>query len=342
MSAATPPQRGERRKLRAGGPAVVAIGGGHGLARSLGATRRFAGVLTAIVSAADDGGSSGRLRASLEIPAPGDLRKAIGALLVAPERTGPLLEHRFGGGELAGHAFGNLLLAALTATAGDFAAAIADACELLGTLGAVYPATSEPVSLIGETASASIVGQVAVMATPGLVKVRLDPAAPETPAGALEALGAADLVVLGPGSLYTSVLAALAAPALCEAVRMTPGRVVYVANLQEQHPETSGYDLGAHLAALLAHHVRVDAVLADPNAAVRLGELPAGTEVHLAEVARQPDGLVHDEARLADALARLLEGTADRAGKGPLALFDGRVPPTPSPRGTVESAPPAR
>lgn len=342
MSAATPPGRGERRELRRGGPAVVAIGGGHGLARTLGAARRFAGTLTAIVSAADDGGSSGRLRASLDIPAPGDLRKAIGALLVAPERTGALLEHRFSGGELAGHAFGNLLLAALAATAGDFVTAIGDACELLGTLGPVYPATSEPVQLVGETASASICGQVAVMATPGLVKVRLEPAAPATPEGALAALGGADLVMLGPGSLYTSVLAALVAPALAEAVRTSPALVVYVANLQEQHPETTGYDLAAHLAALGSHHVRVDAVLADPSAAVRRGELPAGTVVHLAEIARRPDGLVHDEARLAEALARLVEGTADPAGEGPTALFDGRVQPNPHPRGTVGSAPPAR
>lgn len=342
MSAATRPLGGERRELHRGGPAVVAIGGGHGLARTLGAARRFAGELTAIVSAADDGGSSGRLRASLAIPAPGDLRKAIGALLVAPERTGPLLEHRFAGGELAGHAFGNLLLAALAATVGDFATAIGDACELLGTLGPVYPATSEPVRLVGETASASVSGQVAVMATPGLIKVHLEPGAPTTPEGALAALGAADLVVLGPGSLYTSVLAALVAPGLAEAVRTSPALVVYVANLQEQHPETTGYDLAAHLAALHAHGVRVDAVLADPTAAVRQGELPGDSVVHLAEIARRPDGLVHDEARLAECLARLVGGTADSAGEGPTAIFDGRVRSSPHPRGTVGSAPPAR
>lgn len=292
----------------------MAIGGGHGLARSLGAASRFAAQVTAVVSVADDGGSTGRLRADLAIPAPGDLRKAIGALLVEPERFSPLLEHRFAGGDLAGHAFGNLLLAALWSTTGDFTSGVAEACRMLGTLGPVLPATSEPVVLSGETADAVVRGQVEVMATAGLEQVSLEPADPSTPPAALEAVAGADLVVLGPGSLFTSVLAALAAPDLAAAVERTAALVVSVCNLREQPPETAGYDVGRHVEALSRHGIEPDVVLAD-LAGLALGRVPAGTEV-VTESLAGPNGMVHDEVRLAKALAALVPGRCRGAPRG--------------------------
>lgn len=284
-------------------PRIVAIGGGHGLARSLAAARRIASRVTAVVSVADDGGSSGRLRAQLAIPAPGDLRRAIGALVAEESALSRVLEHRFAAGELEGHAFGNLLLAALSAGAGDFAAGVAEACRLLGTIGPVYPATLEPVVLRAEAGARTVRGQVEVMATPAIEAVGIEPADARTPPGALGAVAEADLVLLGPGSLYTSVLAALAAPELAAAVGAARGQVVYVANLREQLPETAGYDVAQHVAALLAHGIRPDVVLADPHA-LALGDLPDGVAPVLGPLSAA-GGLVHDEALLAAALAAL-------------------------------------
>ncbi len=312
---------GGARPGKGDAPRVVAIGGGHGLARSLGAARRFAGSVAAVVSVADDGGSSGRLRAQLEIPAPGDLRRAIGALVGEESALSRALEHRFSSGELEGHAFGNLLLAALFAGAGDFAAGVAEACRLLGTVGPVYPATLEPVVLRADARGATVRGQVAVMATAAIERVGIEPASARTPAGALAAVAAADLVVLGPGSLYTSVLAALGAPELAAALRASGARVVYVANLREQPPETSGYDVAAHVAALIAHGIRPDVVLADP-AKIALGRVDSGVELVAGALAAR-NGLVHDEDLLAAALAALAD--APRAGAQPRRRSDARA-----------------
>ncbi len=301
--------------LQAGGPSVVAVGGGHGLARTLGAARRFAGSLAAVVSVADNGGSSGRLREALAIPAPGDLRRAIGAMLACPDRLQGLLEHRFGSGELAGHAFGNLLIAACADYQADFVEGVAQACRLLGTLGPVYPATIEPVVLRGEHPRGSVRGQVEVMATAGLTKVGVEPEDARTPPEALEAVREADLVVLGPGSLFTSVLAALAAPELAGAIGETRGLVVYVCNLREQQPETAGFDVAAHLSALLAHGIRPGVVVADLGA-IAPGRLPSDIPLVAASLTRARQGLVHDEARLGEVLAALHSGA-----RGPRTSF---------------------
>lgn len=284
-----------------GGPAVVAIGGGHGLATSLGAMRRYAEQITAVVSVADDGGSSGRLRELLGIPAPGDLRKCLGALLPEPSLLGRALEHRFvGGGELDGHAFGNLLIAALAATSGDFVAGIVEACRLLGTVGSVLPATTGPVVLKAEAAGAELEGQVRIMAASGVSRVSLVPPDAPTPAAVLDAIAAADQVVLGPGSLYTSVLAACAPPAVRDAVAATRATRVYVCNLREQVPETAGYDVAAHVRALEAHGIEPDWVIAD-TVAIELGALPGGARLVTGGFAA-PGGHVHDQQLLAAAL----------------------------------------
>lgn len=286
------------------GPRVVAIGGGHGQAKSLAAIRQFANSVTAIVSVADDGGSSGRLREAFGIPAPGDLRRCLDALL--PERSplGDALEHRFGAGELEGHAFGNLLLAALTVTTGDFVEAVGEACRLLDTVGAVWPATATPVTLCASTLDAELAGQVRIMATEGVTRVSLTPADARSPEGAIRAIKEAELVVLGPGSLYTSVLAALVPRDLCDALQFSDAKIVYVCNLRPQIPETTGYSVGHHVKALIAHGVTPDVVVADTSE-IELGELPEGVTLRIASLTNA-EGAVHVANLLACELESLL------------------------------------
>jgi uncharacterized cofD-like protein len=310
LSSERTPGQGETRTaggLTAGGPRVVAIGGGHGLAQTLRAVRLYAGEITAIVSVADDGGSSGRLRADFGIPAPGDIRQCLGALL-PEEAASPLaaaMEHRFEAGPLAGHAFGNLLIAALAASTGDFVEAVAATGRLLGVLGSVLPATVGPVDLKATGDFGEVDGQVQIMATSGVRMISLVPPDPEPAPGSVRALLDADQVVIGPGSLYTSVLAACCVPALRDAIATSPAQRVYVANLREQVPETAGYDVAAHLAALERHEVVVDAVLADPRA-LRIGA-PSG-DVRLVSAAVGGERFIaHDPVLLARQLAPLLE-----------------------------------
>ncbi len=284
------------------GPRVVALGGGHGLAATLAAARRYAGEVTAIVSVADDGGSSGRLREAFDILPPGDIRRCIVALADPGSCWTKALEHRFEAGELEGHALGNLLIAGLAAVTGDFLEALDQVGRLVGARGRVLPATVEPVVLKAVTAGGDVRGQLAVAQSSGIARVSLVPADPRAPRAALDAIDRADQVVLGPGSLFTSILAALAVPALAAAVREAKAQVVYVCNLRPQCPETATYDVAEHLAALIAHGVDPDVVLCDTTS-LHLGQ-PLRPFVDLS-LARAP-GLAHDPAKLAVALADLL------------------------------------
>lgn len=281
---------------------VVALGGGNGLSATLRAVRRYADDVSAIVSVADDGGSSGRLRHDLGMPAPGDLRRCLVALADPDSLWTQAFEHRFEGGELEGHAFGNLVIAGLTDATGDFGVALEAAGRLLGVAGRVHPATREPVVLKAQAEGVSVEGQTAVQQATRISGVSLVPADPAPPEAALDALAAADQVVIGPGSLFTSVLAVVAVPALRRALATTPGRKVFVGNLREQIPETAGFDLAAHVEALRSHGLEVDVVLCDPDGLPR-GEL--AVEWVEAPVAR-PDGLAHDPGQLARALAGLV------------------------------------
>jgi uncharacterized cofD-like protein len=286
------------------GPRVVALGGGHGLATSLRAARRYASDVTAVVSVADDGGSSGRLRQSLGIEPPGDLRRCLVAL-AADEHSvlARAFEHRFEAGELEGHALGNILIAGLASATGDFRAACAEAGRLLDAVGRVLPATTTPVVLKAEAASGEVEGQVNISEAGRIAAVSLVPPDAEANGDALEAIAAADQVVLGPGSLFTSVLATAVVPGIRDALSATRARKVYVCNLHQQDPETSGYDAAAHVAALLAHGIEPDVGLGDPEA-IPTGEVPIPwVERPLA----RPDGLAHDPARLARALQELLK-----------------------------------
>jgi len=293
----------------AGGPRVVALGGGHGLAATLRAARSYAGELTAIVSVADDGGSSGRLRAAFDIPAPGDIRRCLVALGAEGSLWTRAFEHRFEAGELEGHALGNLIITGLAASTGDFTLALAEASRLVEAVGRVLPATAGPVTLKAEVGGEEVVGQVRVQDSQGpKSRVSLVPADPAPPPDAVRAIEAADQVVIGPGSLYTSVLAVLAVPDLRAALARRRGGRVYVCNLRPQIPETSGFDAAAHLRALRAHGVEVDVVVHDPAA------MPTGNmDVEVVEAfLTRSDGLAHDVDRLAAVLRGLAGEGRDR------------------------------
>lgn len=284
---------------------MVAIGGGHGLAATLEAARCYAGQVTALVSVADDGGSSGRLREALDILPPGDIRRCIVSLAEPGSTWAEVLEHRFPAGELEGHALGNLLIAGLVAVTGDFVEALDRVAALVGALGRVLPATVEPVVLKAATIDGEVSGQLAVARSAGIARVSLVPPDPVAPPAALEAIAEADQVVIGPGSLYTSILAALAVPALTSALAAAAAQVVYVCNLRPQFPETAELDVAGHLAALIDHGVDPDVILCDTST------LPLGQPVRpfLDLSLAGPSGLAHDPAKLAAALA-------DLAGRG--------------------------
>ncbi len=287
---------------RARGPRVVAIGGGHGLAATLRAVRTYTDRVTAVVAVADDGGSSGRLRELLHIIPPGDLRKCLIALAEPGSLLATAFDYRFGEEELAGHALGNLLLAGLMDAAGDPVTALEEAGRLLGVRGRVLPSSTEPVVLKADAACGEVTGQVAVNGTDRILRVSLVPSDPPAPEAALDALAEADQIVLGPGSLFTSVLAAVAVPQIREAVNASGAQRIYLCNLRPQDTETSGYDVAGHVAALLAHGLEVDRVVCD-SAGIRVGA-PAVPVVDV-PLAR-PSGLAHDPVKLAQILSDLL------------------------------------
>lgn len=290
---------------RADGPSVVALGGGHGLATTLRAARSYAGRITAVVSVADNGGSSGRLRADLGIPAPGDLRRCLHALADDESLFARSFEHRFDAGDLTGHPVGNLVIAGLTAATGNFVAALAETGRLLGAHGDVLPATSEPVDLVADLADGREVrGQVAVDSAQPITRVRLDPPNPDTPTAAIDAIAGADQIILGPGSLHTSVLAVIAVPAIADALHRAAARTVFVANLRGVR-STAGMSLADHLEHIVAHDVNPDVVLVDESSTMVDGALPPNVHVVRAPIARI-DLPAHDPAQLAKALADLV------------------------------------
>ncbi|MGH2826029.1 MAG: gluconeogenesis factor YvcK family protein [Actinomycetota bacterium] len=232
---------------------VVGIGGGHGLAVSLRAARLYATDIAAVVTVADDGGSSGRLVRELGVPPPGDIRNCLIAL-ARDEHMASLYQHRFESGELTGHPLGNLLIAALTEMTGDFATAIKEAGRLLKSDGRVYPSTSERVDLHAIVNGDVVRGQVAVQQSEAPIQaVYLEPSGPLACDEAVDAIRAADQVILGPGSLFTSLIATLLVPGIRTALSETMGKRILVANNRLQKGETSGLDVTAHIEAVLAH-----------------------------------------------------------------------------------------
>nr|WP_051107954.1 uridine diphosphate-N-acetylglucosamine-binding protein YvcK [Actinomadura atramentaria] len=312
------------------GPKVVALGGGHGLYAALSALRRVTGRLTGVVTVADDGGSSGRLRAELGVLPPGDLRMALAALCGDDEwgqTWRDVVQHRFrSGGVLHDHAVGNLLIVALWELLGDREGATVEGLDwigrLLGAHGRVLPMASVPMDIVAEVRGADparpgavtrVKGQVACASTPGTVLgVDLVPADPPACPETLAAVDDADFVVFGPGSWFTSVLPHLKVPALARALTRTRARRVVALNLVPQPGETDDFSPQRHLEVLQAHapDLRVDVVLADRGVVEDTGALEKaatalGGRLVLADVADPGGAPRHDPALLAQAFVQI-------------------------------------
>lgn len=307
-------------------PAVVAFGGGHGLAASLSALRRITDQLTAIVTVADDGGSSGRLRRELDCLPPGDLRMALAALCGDDEsgRTwADVLQYRFpGDGDLAGHAIGNLLIAGLWERLGDPVAGLDMVARLLDAEGRVLPMAAVPLDIEAEVIGldplspdevSCIRGQAQVATTTAEVRaVRLLPGNPPACPESLLAVQEADWIVLGPGSWFTSVIPHLLVPELAAAISATSARRLLTLNL-EPAGETAGFSAARHV-ELLAEHapdLRLDAVLADQRFASEDPHLASwakslGADLVVADLAARDGSARHDQLRLASAYAEIM------------------------------------
>jgi uncharacterized cofD-like protein len=301
------------------GVQVAAIGGGHGLSAALKAILDYADVITAIVSVGDDGGSSGRLAPDLDIPPPGDIRRALLALTDQPSLWRSLVEFRFDGSDVDGHSLGNLIIAAMADLGGGFADAINTVGRLLGARGAVVPVAEQRLTIEADVDGNVVSGQVAVALSRGMITdLRVTPATPATRA-ALEALGAADQIVLGPGSLFTSVIAPLRVGGMAEAVNASGAKLIYISNLTTQDGETLGMSGMEHVEALVAiAGIRTpDVVVAhdgpmtipDGLTKVELGleeAMEGGIQLELGDMARQTaEWPEHDPARLGAVLRRL-------------------------------------
>jgi uncharacterized cofD-like protein len=305
-------------------PRIVALGGGHGLYATLSAARRLTPHVTAVVTVADDGGSSGRLRSELDIVPPGDLRMALAALASdSPHGRlwATIIQHRFGGsGALAGHPIGNLILAGLNEVLADPVAALDELGRVLGVKGRVLPMCPIALQIEADVAglesdprmSRVINGQVAVATTPGKVRrVRLLPGDPPATRQAVDAIMAADLVVLGPGSWFTSVIPHVLVPELVAALKATTARRALVLNLAAEPGETAGFSTERHLHVLAqhapgfsVHEIIVDAARVPSDRErdqLRRTASLLEASVQFADVSR-PGTPLHDPAKLAAAL----------------------------------------
>lgn len=304
------------------GQRVVALGGGHGLATSLSALKILTDHVTAVVTVADDGGSSGRLRAEFDVLPPGDLRMALAALCEDSSwgRTWrDVLQHRFGGeGPLAGHAVGNLLIVAIWEQLATTVGGLDLVGRLLNARGRVLPMASQPLQIEADIlghdpaypdVTFTVRGQHVVASSPGRVEeIRLRPAAPRACPESLDAVLAADWVILGPGSWFTSVLPHVLVPDLCRALEATPARRLLNLNLDIRSGETKGFRAVDHLDSLARHapDLRLDVVLADPGSvddpeALRSAARELGAEVVIAPVSTMTARGQHDALRLAAA-----------------------------------------
>jgi uncharacterized cofD-like protein len=324
---------------------VVALGGGHGLAASLSALRRVTPHVTAVVTVADDGGSSGRLRREFGVLPPGDLRMALAALCGDDDwgtTWARVVQHRFGGaGDLAGHSLGNLLIAGLWDLLGDPVAGLDWVGRLLRVTGRVLPMAAVPMDIVASVEGidpsaphvvSEVRGQAAVAVTPGRVRsISLLPPDPPAVPEAVAAVLDADWVVFGPGSWFTSVLPHLLVPSLAAALELTEARKLVALNLVPQPGETEGFSPHRHLEVLADHapSLSFDVVLADSGAvagAEATNELEKAADLLrasllLADVAAS-DGARHDPVRLAAAYREIFHAQMLRR-RGLRAVFAG-------------------
>lgn len=317
---------GHRRRER--GPRVVAIGGGHGLSTLLRGLKDFTRNITAIVSVADDGGSSGQLRKSMGILPPGDIRNCLAALSNDEAMLAQLFQYRFpnGGSGLDGHSFGNLFISALTEITGSFEEAIAESGRVLSVSGRVLPTTLHDVRLVADVlmphrnSEVRVQGESQIPESAGKVRrVWLEPSSPPAFPQAIQALLAADLILIGPGSLYTSILPNLLVPDLVAAIRSSKAMKVYICNLATQPGETDGYSCGDHIRTIEEHagSELFDMVVVNQDF---MGELPSGVNwvtiddeldanypVYRSNLVDQAHTWRHDASKLAQVLIDLYQ-----------------------------------
>jgi len=280
VAAALPPDRRgnvvERiyqQRTRGRGPRIVAIGGGTGLSQLLRGLKPYPANLTAIVTVADDGGSSGLLREDLGVIPPGDIRACIVALADAEPLVTDLFQHRFdkdAGERIAGHSFGNLFIAAMSDVTGSMEEAIRETSRVLAVRGRILPSTLADVRLRAHLSDGSVVEGESRIPESGIAVDSVEILPPDAPAypEAVEALAEADLIVLGPGSLFTSVLPNLLVPGIREALRASSAHTIYVANVATQNGETDGFSAADHYGAIRRHLGQADVadvVLANSN-----------------------------------------------------------------------------
>lgn len=241
------------------GPRIVVIGGGHGLSNMLRGLKQYTTHLTAIVTVSDNGGGSGHLRTDLGMPPPGDIRNCLEALANAEPLMTDLMAYRFTEGRLAGQSFGNLFLAALNGISPSFDTAVQRMSQVLAITGEVLPVTTSDVQLCARFENGEqVVGECELVQAKleqgcRIARVTLEPARPTPLPQALEALANADLIVLGPGSLYTSIIPNLLVPRVVEAIAQSDALKVYVCNVMTQPGETEGYTAGDHVEAIFSH-----------------------------------------------------------------------------------------
>jgi uncharacterized cofD-like protein len=318
-------------RQRQRGPRIVTIGGGTGLSTMLRGLKHHTANITAIVTVADDGGSSGRLRRELGVLPPGDFRNCIVALADAEPLMAKLFQYRFSQGSgLDGHSFGNLFIVAMSGITGNFEEAIREASRVLAVNGQILPSTLENVTLCAEqTDGAHVRGESQISATTlPIRRVYLQPDRPAAYPDAVKAILEADIIVVGPGSLYTSILPNLLVDGIAKALLASDAFKVYVCNVATQPGETDGFQMGDHVKALLSHLKGnpFHAVLANDNlsgvikpewnvqaVSASPADLPDdGPELVLADVLDPRNPLRHSPEKLSAALMRLYEerGTA--------------------------------
>ena len=316
------------RWSRGRGPKIVAIGGGTGLSVLLDGLRRYTENLTAIVTVADDGGSSGRLRRDMDLLPPGDFRNCLVAMSDSDSLLAELFQYRFSEGNgLKGHSFGNLFIAAMSDITGNFDDALLESSRVLAVRGRVVPSTTVGLELSARFTDGSVVrGESKITKHAGEIeRLMIAPESAQAHPRAIEAIRQADLVVIGPGSLYTSVLPNLMIRGMSEAVTGSNAVVVYLCNVATEVGETAGYTVADHLAAL-QRHTRVDIadyVMANANPVgfgtrfdgepvVHDGKPLKHAEIHLADLVDEARPIRHHSAKLADAVMAVHESGSRR------------------------------
>ncbi|MFN2152494.1 MAG: uridine diphosphate-N-acetylglucosamine-binding protein YvcK [Anaerolineales bacterium] len=321
---------GHRRRER--GPRVVVIGGGHGISMLLRGLKAYTHNLTAVVTVADDGGSSGRLRRSMGILPPGDLRNCLAALSNDEALLTQLFQYRFanGGADLVGHSFGNLFISALAELTGSFEEAIAESGRVLAVHGRVLPSSLHDVKLVADIVpphtnqEIRVAGESRIPETKGRIhRVWLEPDNPPAFPGVIKALLSADLILIGPGSLYTSILPNLLVPDIAAAIQASPALKIYVANVATQPGETDGFNCADHVQALEDHvggglfdllvcNLNYEGKLLDGMNWVTIDEdFVPNYAVYKADLVDEDEPWHHDETKLAQVLIDIYQ---DRTG----------------------------